>query len=307
MGKAYGYNIYGLSVQSEIPFPEASCCSDIETSPDVRIQCGIMPEYIKKDKQEGNKNTISKDGYVWFSYDGVGDILVEKGKFITVALQQEADIELTKAMLLGSALGIILIQREVIAIHSGAVAVNEKAVLVCGNSGAGKSTIIHTLVKRGYQFLADDTVAVSSTKPYHAYPAYPQQKICLDTAIREQYDTNSLTILNEERQKYAISRKEVFAEREYPIGGLFYLSVAETEQLTVREVLGHKKLAIVINNLYLTDIYKVMGLSPSFFKLCLEFAEQTPIYEIERPNNKNTEEEIVQFIEAHSEPSFRTL
>jgi serine kinase of HPr protein (carbohydrate metabolism regulator) len=38
---------------------------------------------------------------------------------------------------------------------------NGKAVLVCGGSGAGKSTVAAALVQRGYPLVTDDVCAVS--------------------------------------------------------------------------------------------------------------------------------------------------
>jgi hypothetical protein len=57
--------------------------------------------------------------------------------------------------------GILLHQREQIVMHASAVRVNGKAVLFCGASGAGKSTMAAALVQRGYPLVTDDVCAIS--------------------------------------------------------------------------------------------------------------------------------------------------
>lgn len=54
--------------------------------------------------------------------------------------------------------GLITDQRQGIVLHAGAVARNGQAVLVAGQSGAGKSSLICWLVDQGFEFLTDEIV-----------------------------------------------------------------------------------------------------------------------------------------------------
>jgi hypothetical protein len=47
-------------------------------------------------------------------------------------------------------------------IHGGAVARGDRAVGICGASGSGKSTLIAALFRRGFDYLADDMIALSA-------------------------------------------------------------------------------------------------------------------------------------------------
>ncbi|MDP3143553.1 MAG: hypothetical protein Q8N14_06455 [Candidatus Omnitrophota bacterium] len=46
--------------------------------------------------------------------------------------------------------------------HAAAVAKGKKAVLVCGESGCGKTALSFTLVKNGYKYLSDDDIILKS-------------------------------------------------------------------------------------------------------------------------------------------------
>ncbi|NQU47964.1 MAG: hypothetical protein HQ519_04900 [Planctomycetes bacterium] len=55
--------------------------------------------------------------------------------------------------------------------HSGAVAKNQKALLMPANSGSGKTTLTASLLRRGFELLSDEVAAVDlSTKEVATYP-----------------------------------------------------------------------------------------------------------------------------------------
>ena len=80
--------------------------------------------------------------------------------------------------LLGPGLILALACRDVFALHASAVALDGRAVLLLGDSGAGKSTIARYLATAGgFTPLADDIVPVAAApRGLDALPHYPQLK-----------------------------------------------------------------------------------------------------------------------------------
>jgi hypothetical protein len=50
-----------------------------------------------------------------------------------------------------------LLEAHLTAIHAGCVQLNDRGVLVCGDSGAGKSSLTFACARRGWTFLSDDS------------------------------------------------------------------------------------------------------------------------------------------------------
>lgn len=290
------YCIYGLIVKSEIELPEAYVILET-TEVDVTIEYGNMPEYILDKKANGGYSSVLQREYSWFYYEDEGDFLILDGKEIIVALAKKNNLKHIRAIILGTCFGNILYQRETIAIHGGAVVFGDKAVVVSGVSGAGKSTVSLALREKGGTFLADDTVvAIPEKENIYAYPAYPQQKVCKDTAIRFGFDINSLIELEEERDKYGIQLTKEFCNMKKVIHLLVFLNVRDGGELVVEELQGNDKLQYLLQNQYAIDSFKRGGMNHFIFRKCIECSNKIKMILITRPKGKDCSERISNII-----------
>lgn len=98
----------------------------------------------------------------------------------------------------------------------------EQAILLCGESGAGKSTVAMELLQRKLGFLADDTVRVHpGTMGMLAEPSYPLQKLCRDMALKCGKPLEELIYIDEERDKYAWRRQDCYRKEAALLGKIF--------------------------------------------------------------------------------------
>jgi hypothetical protein len=95
---------------------------------------------------------------------GVARISVGNGRRINVEpLGGTPPQQLAAFISGGVVLATLLHQRRCIALCASAVRVDGRAVLFCGASGVGKSTLAAALDRRGHSFLADDVCALGLT------------------------------------------------------------------------------------------------------------------------------------------------
>ncbi len=291
----YYYRIYGLTIRSEMKFSEAE---ELEEQPyEVDVSYGTIPANISEiNRDQEVKGLLSAD-YKWFCYEQVGEFYIEKGNCIIAALRPGTDEMLVRSIILGPCFGSILYQRNIFAIHGSAMVRDDKAILICGGSGAGKSTVSTALRQRGWLLLADDTVAVTGENgSLYADPAYPQQKLCLDTALEFGLQPEQLILINEERQKYAIRLKESFCSSKKKIHAMVCLEVSDGEQPVIDEVTGNAKLEYILKNLYSLYDYTSMGMNPADFRRCIDLAGKLPICRVKRPPHLKALNQIVEGI-----------
>lgn len=294
--KKYDYHICGLNVRSEIELPEAWDIPCFNT-PDVEIYYGKMPIQVNEQKETGSKACYWRPNSTWFHTEHVGDFYVSKGKEIVVELEEKIDERLLRAMILGAGIGNILVHKNILALHGGAVVSKNGTIIVCGDCGSGKSTIVNELIRNQYCLLADDTVAIKQEEgTVMAIPAYPQQKLCKDAAIQSGFDIDKLVRLDEEREKYAIPRIDQFVKQPTKIQAFFYIVKTQQGELKIEEVLGSEKLTIIVNNLYMSQLYQVIGVPLELMIQCITLAKEIPVYKIERPSDKMTVKEILREI-----------
>ncbi len=291
----YYYRIYGLTIRSEVKFTEADEIG--EELYDVDIVYGTIPAHISEMNRAKEAKGLLSLAYKWICYENVGEFYIEKGNSIIADISTGSDEKLVRSIILGPCFGSIFYQRNIFAIHGSAMVWDDKAVIICGGSGAGKSTVSTALRRRGWLFMADDTVPVTGENGFmFANPAYPQQKLCLDTALEFGYDIDQLIMINEERQKYAVKMEDAFCSSKKEIHAMICLELSDSEQLAIDELTGNVKLEYIIKNLYTLYDYKFMGMHPMDFKRCLELAQKIPMIRVKRPLHKKTLSEIIENI-----------
>lgn len=291
----YFYRIYGLKVRSEIEIPQALEVEKIDEA-DVEIVHGKMYDFMYEHAQMGYGTWTSKFECAWFWREDSGHFMIEGGKKITVDVLADGNMLMVSSMILSACFALIILQRNELCLHGSCLENEGKAFAVCGESGAGKSTVTMELLKEKFGFVADDTVRINTKgTDVLAYPTYPQQKLCRDMAKHYGLDLDSMIYIDEERDKFALPRRDRFIEHELPLAYIFALKKsADIDEVQVRTISGGDYIKSVIDNLYLSDTYKnIVGMPPEFMMQIINMSSKVKIYEICRPVKGNSVQKIV--------------
>lgn len=297
--KKYLYNVYGLNVESEIMIPELTILDPIDKDNiDVKIIFDFMNEDIN---QKIDRKEIA--GYnsdeVWFHIDNVGTYLIQNGDTVTIELCENPDLNILKVYILGSVLGIILLQRNTVAIHGGSIVINNKGCIFTGDKGAGKSTLTTALRQRGYDFVSDDVGAIELSDIPMINPGFGYQKLCEDAMTKLGYDSSKFTPFRSDMNiKYIVPALDNFVKEKVPFKALFEIEQGDTQKVEVVEVTGNEKLQKIIKNVFRIEVLMYSGGVPAdYFKKCLDIAKHIKFYKITRPKNQFTVNEQIDIIE----------
>lgn len=294
----YFYRIYGLRVQSQIPFSQA--VPDAAGDADVRIVFGGVPVFLREAGQKGYGTWTGGFTSAWFRVRDGTQVYVERGRKITVELSKEPRMLLITSLLLSAGMALICLQRGEPFFHGSALYAGGQAILLCGESGAGKSTVAMELLKRKQGFLADDTVRVHpGAGGMLAEPSCPQQKLCRDMALKCGKPLEELIYIDEERDKYAWYRKDCYVKKAAILGKIFLLRKDRGQlplgnEVQIRSITGKESLEILSGQLYLADTYRYStGIPYELMMQLIRVAEQAGIYEVTRPAQGDTLHEVV--------------
>lgn len=155
----YCYRVSGLTVRSDLRLP-GLIPLDVVAIPDVTIRAIEVPEALDDVSVTGPNWQRSADRFL-LEIPSIGRFLLEAGHSIGYSRSADIGDQDIAIFLAGNVFGILLHQRNHIVLHASAIAVKGKAVLFCGASGAGKSTMAAALGARGYTLVTDDQAAIT--------------------------------------------------------------------------------------------------------------------------------------------------
>ncbi|MGD9559782.1 MAG: hypothetical protein AB7V55_04150 [Oscillospiraceae bacterium] len=220
---------------------------------------------------------------------------IRNGNTIVAQPQPGADDESVRVFIMGSCFGILQMQRGRIPIHGGALEVNGQALVVTGDSGAGKSTAVSAMVDAGYRYLTDDVApVVVNDDGVFVLPGYPQRKLCADVCTAFGISPQGLPVIDEERQKYAIRNRAEWHDTPLRFGWLVELVPDEAcGDYRAERVAGGESLGVLLHNLYRNYVQLGFGVEPAQMKQLLRIASQIKGYRLRRPMGPIEPEKLV--------------
>ena len=295
--KKWFYKVYGLIVESDIEIPELLSIDNNENKIDIKITKDTIP-----------KEVIEKiPSYSWFKYDvnsmvftvkNIGSFYIYDGKNIVVQPSENADNQGIKTFILGTSFGMILLQRNKVAIHGGAILIGENAIILTGQSGAGKSTLTNAFRQYKYPFMADDVCStIKFQDEIFIEPAYPQQKICRDAMEKMGYRIDDFKLIDEDREKYVIPTHESFVKEKRKLQAVFEIQPYDGEEVKIEEVSGGEKMKTILRNIYRIEIISPHGIPPAYFKKVINIAKNTLVFRIKRPRGQFSVDRQIELIE----------
>jgi hypothetical protein len=147
------YLMCGLKIESEVALEDAVSVT-IDT-PDVVVRIARLPDAPTRCAARGLFWCLDDRG-LWLDIPGIVRMRLAEGRSIEVDPNPQLPVENWAPLVSGMALGILLQLRGDIVLHASCVAIDGRAVVLCGQAGAGKSVLAAALAQLGHATVCDD-------------------------------------------------------------------------------------------------------------------------------------------------------
>jgi hypothetical protein len=292
------YRVYGLTVESWIPFPELEAAPP-DAPVDVVFRLGDVPNNLPGCRHRGARyQAVPGKLLVWL--DGVARFLALDGREIIVARVEgtlESDV---RVLLLCSPMGGLLLQRGLLPLHASAISTPRGAVLFMGPSGHGKSTLAAQFRLRGFPLLADDisVITLKEDGPALVSPGYPQFKLWPDAASQLGADPARLAKMRPNLEKLTMTIGEEFHSLPVPLAAIYVLEIGSRKEVQLHPITGLNRLSHLLEHTYRLDFVPGLGLRETHFRQVSRLAEETRLTRVARSGNEFALKELADRIES---------
>ncbi|HVZ52478.1 MAG TPA: hypothetical protein VG986_10955 [Pseudolabrys sp.] len=295
----HSYNVSGLSVRSEIALP-GMFAPVVESEPDVTIRQRPVPQSLENPAASGPTWQMAGEQFLLRIPD-IARFLLSNGREIAYEPEPEARADDIPIFIIGTVFGILLHQREQIVLHASAVRINGKAVLFCGNSGAGKSTIAAALVQRGYPLVTDDVCAVATMAEGvpMVYPDGRQLKLWAQSIERLDLAERRGDRVRDSLEKFYVEPEEALSEP-LPLGAVYALREARPPHVSGIERPNVVDAALILRrNAYRPVMVSRMGQRAHYFHAATTIARVAGIFYLTRPMDFAAMPDVLAGLERH--------
>ncbi|MEK3991755.1 aldolase [Robertmurraya sp. FSL R5-0851] len=287
------YWAFGLYIKSNIQMEELPRLQEL-TNLDLEINIKkVQSLTISSSEYE----FINDGDTVIFHVPEVVTFYMDYGKTINAECLQSSDMQLIKLYILGTCMGIILLQREILPLHGSLIEINGKAYAFVGHSGAGKSTLASSFINQGYKLVSDDLIAVTlkDGQPW-VVPSYPQQKLWQESLNIFGMERSGYDSIYGREEKYCIPINSHFYSEPLPLGGIFELVKADQTAVEIRSIPSLNRFHLLFTHTYRNFLLHKLNIMDWHFSLSTEIIPNIITYQIQRPIVGVTVGEITELI-----------
>lgn len=296
VGTKESYKAFGLHILSDISFPELMKASEDQYSAEIEI---VIDRFLRHGFNANTQSISVADGMVTLQTHDAGVFRIINGNKIIVSPYSWTDEDIIRLYILGTCMGILLLQRSIYPLHGSAVVISGKAYGFIGESGAGKSTLATAFVERGYKLLTDDIIPVtfSSIEKYPIVtPSYPQQKLWQQSLDAFGMDNEELRSIHGRATKFCVPVEERYCADRMSLAGIFELNMSESSENSLEAVNKLEKLPLLFKHTFRQFMIPSMNLSDWHFGLSAKIGNQIPIYRLHRSADGFSAPQLVDLI-----------
>lgn len=286
------YRAFGLNIDSALEFPELYPGSG---SPDVQINIAT-PETVLYPCEHRNSYAEATPEHFFLKIDKISHYLVTGGSTITLLPLTTANPFDVRLYVLGTCFGVLLLQRNILPLHGCAVATPRGGIIICGDSGIGKSTLAAALGQKGYGIISDDVCAiVQKHNRCILYPSYPQIKLSPDSISHLNLNCDELT-QDVETKKFYYPIHEKYHPRFIELHSIIVLKTSRSSTIEHKELHGVEKYTILAHNTYRSQYIRGLNKQEQHFNNCSIVCQQVAVHQLQRPSNISTLKQLTDFI-----------
>ncbi len=291
------YHGFGMNIASEISLPELPAVTEHDGKEGIDIKVATLSSQWF-DLKMAPYEFIVKENQVLFYVPAVAFFAIEEGKKITVVPLKQVDEGLLRLYILGTCMGVILLQRKILPLHGSAIAIDGKAYAIVGESGAGKSTLASAFLKKGFKLVSDDIVAVAiaTEGPSIVIPSYPQQKLWQESLTEFDVETNGFRPIFDRETKFSVPVASAFFEKPLPLAGIFELTKAKKERAELYPAKKLQRLHTLFSHTYRNFLIPRLGLMDWHFSCSTQLLQHANMFRLERPASGFTAFDLVSLI-----------
>lgn len=291
----YKYLGFGLHIFSEIEFPELFVSISDTDIADLTIKIGDVPASRDgKTLKDNDVPYIINEEELIFSVKDIATYYAAYGREIIIDLHpNNQEMRSVRLFLLATAIVAILLQRGLLPLHASAIIEDGELVLICGRSGAGKSTTLTGLRKQGYKIFSDDITVLQKypdTNIVTGAASYPMIKLWEDSLLTldHQYQDMSFPV-RPGINKYGIFFHNEFNNNQYPVKKILLLDIGENHEVQSKALTGTQAFEAISNQIYRPVLLYSQSLRALSFQVISQLLQHVDIYHISRPRDCKSE------------------
>jgi energy-coupling factor transporter ATP-binding protein EcfA2 len=291
------FKAFGFNVLSDIYLPELPQTYFDGDISDIFIEKSDLTLLWEELARENQYFVVNED-IIMFRIPKNAIYMIKKGKEIYYSPMDHAHEDQMRLYLLGTCMGALLMQRKILPLHGSAIEINGKAYAIVGESGAGKSTLASAFLKLGYQLISDDVIPVTLNEKSipMVTPAYPQQKLWLESLNQFGMESENFRPIFERETKFAVPVSNQFASKPLPLAGVVELVKTENDEIEFHPIQSLNRLQALFNHTYRNFFIAPSGLMDWHFSTTAKMCKHIDMYQLRRPVSRFTAHDLTDLI-----------